>query len=153
MKTARGREAIVDLAPVSETPFKVALGGGVVAAVTRHDRQSVDSHCNAGRVSQLLVDCATLLQVLGGCREAALRRGERSQKQGSLSALPGELGSCHFQETLQASPPFGGMLTHVPESKQGNTETEAPVEVAVLKQPIEGGAKIVMLDVAAGQPG
>src|SRR5690349_10776033 len=45
------------------------------------------------------------------------------------------------------------MFPPFPELKQRNAKPETPIDMRSLKQPVQSGAKIIMLDIAPSQPG
>src|SRR3954466_7067910 len=56
------------------------------------------------------------------------------------------------QNRLQPDAAFGQMLSHVPESKQGYAQTQGPVHLPCLEQPVKREREILDLGVALHQP-
>jgi hypothetical protein len=90
---------------------------------------------------------------MGSSLVISLRGRKCSQEQTRFGALPGVLCSGKFKDLFESGASLGGVFAHVPEAKQGSGEPKAPVEVASLKEKIKGGAKVIVLDIAARQPG
>ncbi len=60
--------------------------------------------------------------------------------------------SCHLQQLAQPVPAFGEILAHLPETKQGRAETQAPLRISGFCQPLKSRPKIVMFEREAFQP-
>ena len=56
------------------------------------------------------------------------------------------------QNSFQPGTALGQVFPHIPESKQSHAETQTPVQIHGLKQPVEGETKIIDLNVALRQP-
>ena len=44
------------------------------------------------------------------------------------------------------------MFAHIPEAKQSDTETEAPIQIMGFEQPVESEPEVINFDVATRQP-
>src|SRR6202158_2324707 len=91
---------------------------------------------------------------------------EKRIRRGVISLLPGEhacgkkraharlRGSCgsgQLQQPAQPVPAFGEILANLPKAKQGGAQTQSPLRVSSLCQPLQSGAKIVVLEPEAFQ--
>ena len=61
-------------------------------------------------------------------------------------------GAGEAQNSLQPGAPLDKVVPHVPESKERYGEPQPPVQIARLKEPIEGVTKIIDLRIALRQP-
>src|SRR5581483_5622495 len=152
VQTARGREIIGELAPASETALEVELCGLVVAAIAGRDAKRIERSSDPGKILELLVDAKALVEEASCRGEISLSGRQRTEEDVQLRTLFGVSLSGERQYGFKAGAAFGEVLAHVPKTKQRHAQTQSPIEVACLEQPIEGGTEVVDLEFAAGEP-
>ena len=80
--------------------------------------------------------------MLGG-RIIALRRSKGAEKMRDSRPFFGVPGAGQTQNSLQPGASLGQVFPHIPESKQGDAEAQAPVKVLGLEQPVKSGAEVI----------
>src|SRR5581483_10628312 len=72
VKAARNGRPVRQQTPTRETPLKITLRRGVVAAIAGRNRERVQRGGDAPLISQLVIERKTLLESTGSCGKIAL---------------------------------------------------------------------------------
>src|SRR5262249_51906989 len=116
-----------------ETPFKIALRGGVVAAISRRNCQSIQRNGDSRLIAQFLIKQQTLLEMVLGSRIVALSCRQGANKVRQPGPFSGVSRAGELEDGLKPTTALGQMFPHVPESKQGYAETQTPLQIVCLE--------------------
>src|SRR5215471_16231 len=133
MQATRDCQTIREQTPARETPLKIVLRGGVVAAISRHNCQSIQRCGDAGLIAQFLIKQQTLLEMILGSRIVALSCSQGANKVRQPGPFSGVSRTGELEDSLKPTTALGQMFTHVPESKQGHAETQTPLQIVGLE--------------------
>src|SRR6185295_10205248 len=146
----RGRAAIAELATRLHAFPEPDAGALVVAHEAADHAQVVEEPDDAPQIAELAVDPERLLDT---GRRFEHRREQRPERHRVGAGLGARRETGQLEDRLEARVALEAVLAAIPVVGQGERQPERPVAVAGADQVIERGAMIVVLALAAGQPG